>query len=149
MHESDPVSDDVTGMAPHDEFEPPLPWQLGFENPSQALRMRDAFVAYLRIYGCVEDDYDTAELIFDELVSNVCFQAPGPVEIHVEWHSRRAMLHVTDAGLPLDVSAIAFPDPNDERGRGLAIVNALSATVRSTTYVNGKTVSAALPIWVR
>jgi len=57
------------------------------------------------------------------------------------------MLHVTDVGAPIDVSAIAFPDPFAERGRGLAIVNALSPAVRSATYLNGKTVSAALPVW--
>jgi hypothetical protein len=47
------------------------------------------------------------------------------------------------------MSAIAFPEPYAEGGRGLAIVNALSPAVRSATYLDGKTVSAALPVWVR
>jgi anti-sigma regulatory factor (Ser/Thr protein kinase) len=125
----------------------PPPWKLDFEEPSVALRLRNEFAEYLRTYGRGEDDYTTAELIFDELVTNVCFHAPGPIELLVEWHSGRAMLHVTDAGKPIDMSSIAFPDPYAEGGRGLAIVNALSVAVRSATYLNGKTVSAALPVW--
>ena len=117
--------------------------------PSQALRLRVALIDYLRAYGRASDDYDTAELIFDELVANVCFHAPGPIELRVEWHSGRAMLHVTDDGPPLDMSSIHFPDPYAEHGRGLAIIDALSPAFRSTTYVNGKTVSAALPVWAR
>ena len=125
----------------------PPPWKLDFADSSLALHLRSEFVEYLQTYGKPEDDYATAELIFDELVANVCFHAPGPIEILVEWHSGRAMLHVTDLGAPIDMSAIAFPDPYAEGGRGLAIVNALSPVVRSATYLNGKTVSAALPVW--
>ncbi len=127
----------------------PPRWSLDFAEPSRALRSRGDLVDYLRAYGRPEDDYSTAELIFDELVTNVCFHAPGPIQMMVEWHSGRAMLHVTDDGPPLDMTAITFPDPYADGGRGLAIVNALSDALRSRTYVNGKTVSAALPVWVR
>jgi anti-sigma regulatory factor (Ser/Thr protein kinase) len=126
----------------------PPPWTLKFEESSLALHRRGEFVEYLRTYGRGEDDYATAELIFDELVANVCFHAPGPIELLVEWHSGRAALHVTDVGAPIDMSRIGFPDPYAEGGRGLAIVNALSVTVRSATYLNGKKISAALPIWI-
>ena len=134
-----------TGIEPN---KLPPPWKLDFEDPSAALHLRGEFAEYLRTYGKRDDDYTTAELIFDELVANVCFHAPGPIELLVEWHSGRAALHVTDAGAPIDMSRIVFPDPYAEGGRGLAIVNALSAAVRSATYLNGKTVSAALPVWV-
>ena len=135
-HESDPT------------LQPPR-WKQSFADPSQALHLRGALVEYLRAHGRDEDDYYTAELIFDELVANVCFHAPGPIDILIEWHSGQAMLHVTDVGPPIDMSSIAFPDPLDDTGRGLAIVNALSPVVRNTTYINGKTVSAALPVWTR
>ena len=127
----------------------PPPWKLDFADPARALHLRGEFAGYLRTYGRGADDYNTAELIFDELVANVCFHASGPMEILVEWHSGRAMIHVTDGGRPIDMSRIAFPDPLTEDGRGLAIVNALSSTVRSSTYLNGKTVSAALPVWAQ
>jgi anti-sigma regulatory factor (Ser/Thr protein kinase) len=132
-------SDPRPGLPPH--------WQLDLAEASRALHLRNELVEYLRTYGRGEDDYATAELIFDELVANVCFHAPGPIEVLVEWPSGRAMLHVTDTGAPIDMSTRPFPDPFAERGRGLAIVNALSAAVRSATYLNGKTVSAALPVW--
>ncbi len=125
----------------------PPPWKLEFAESSLALHRRGDFVDYLRAHGRPDDDYGTAELVFDELVANVCFHAPGPIEILVEWHSGRAALHVTDVGAPIDMSRIAFPDPYADGGRGLAIVEALSVTVRSATYLNGKTISAALPVW--
>jgi hypothetical protein len=126
----------------------PPQWKLGFAEPSQSLRLREKLVEYLRAYGRAEDDYDTAELIFGELVGNACFHAFGPMEILVDWQNGHAMLHVTDGGPPIDVSTIGFPDPYSNDGRGLAIVNAFSTAVRSMTYVDGKTVSAALPISV-
>ena len=124
----------------------PPQWKLDFAEASRALYLRNEFVDYLRAYGRAEDDYAAAELIFDELVANVCFHAPGPIEVLVEWHGGGAMLRVSDAGAPIDISMIAFPDPYALGGRGLAMVNAFSATVCAATYLNGKTVSAALPV---
>lgn len=128
----------------------PQEWKPLLTDPAQALREREAFVQYLRAHGGRDDDYDTAELIFDELVSNVCFHAEGPIEVRVDWTAGHAVLHVTDEGPPFDMSAISFPDPYEAHGRGLAIVNALSPGVRNITYAGqGKTLSAALPVQLR
>lgn len=89
-------------------------------------------------------------MIFDELVANVCFHAPGPIEIRVDWVTGRAELHVTDEGPPIDMSSIRFPAPDALEGRGLAIVNALSPSLRNITYTaDGKTLSAVLPVRLR
>jgi len=57
-------------------------------------------------------------------------------------------LHVTDEGGPIDVDGTRLPDVFCEHGRGLALVKALTPSVRSTPYPGfGKTVSAALPVY--
>jgi anti-sigma regulatory factor (Ser/Thr protein kinase) len=122
-------------------------WSVELPDATQALRQSEAYITHLRTFGMPDDDYDSAELIFVELVGNVCLHAPGAIRIQVEWSTGSATLHVTDEGPPIDMDAIAFPDPYAESGRGLATVNALSPAVRNITYaVNGKTLSAALPV---
>ena len=72
----------------------------------------------------------------------------GPIAVTVEWLSGRAMLHVFDAGLPLDASVVTeVADVFDEHGRGLAIVQGLSPGVLvDNAYSQGKTVSVELPV---
>jgi anti-sigma regulatory factor (Ser/Thr protein kinase) len=129
--------------------QPPL-FTVQFQDAATALHRRAQFVSYLRAHGRPQDDYAAAEVIFDELVSNVCFHAPGRIEVLVEWRRGQAALHVSDEGLPIDITALPRAKPYDEHGRGLAIVRALSPTLRSTIYADqGKTLSVMLPIWSR
>jgi hypothetical protein len=126
----------------------PLPWYVDDADCSTAPRRRAEFIAYLRVYGDPDDDYDAAEVIFGELVGNLVQHAPGPYEMHVEWSAGHATLHVTDEGSPLDVrTSVQLAGPFDEHGRGLALVAALSGALHSVAYPGyGKTVSAALPV---
>jgi len=103
-------------------------------------------MAYLRSCNAV-GDYAAAEIIFGEIVGNAVIHAPGPIAVTVEWLSGRAMLHVFDAGLPLDASVTSeVADVFDEHGRGLAIVQGLSPGVLvDNAYSQGKTVSVELP----
>jgi anti-sigma regulatory factor (Ser/Thr protein kinase) len=125
----------------------PRPWCVDLPDASFAPQRRPEFVAYLQANGRTGDDYATAELIFGELVGNAYLHAPGSLEVAVEWSSGHATLHVTDEGVPLDLSDTPLPDPFAEHGRGLAIVKSLAASLRTPTYPGfGKTVSVALPI---
>ena len=125
----------------------PNPWHVGLDDGGAVAGARAEFVRYLRAYGCPEDDYAAAELIFGELVGNAYLHAPGPLEVSVEWSTGHAVLHVTDRGGAIDVTAARMPDAHSEHGRGLAIVRALAPAVHATTYpAFGKTISAALPV---
>jgi anti-sigma regulatory factor (Ser/Thr protein kinase) len=128
-------------------FAHPRPWYVDLPDARFAPQRRPEFVAYLQANGRTDDDYAAAELIFGELVGNAYLHAEGSLEVLVEWSSGHATLHVTDEGLPLDLSNNALPDPYNEHGRGLAIVRSLAGNVLTTPYPGfGKTVSAALPI---
>jgi anti-sigma regulatory factor (Ser/Thr protein kinase) len=128
----------------------PPPWSFELPDSTTACRRRRAFVDYLRAYGRADDDYGSAELIFGELVTNALLHAPGPIEVHAEWSSGHATLHVTDEGLPLNLEFPNDPGPLAERGRGILIVRRLSPNVVGTIYPGyGKTISAALPVCPR
>lgn len=125
----------------------PNPWHIDLDAAGAVTRQRAEFVRYLRANGRPDDDYAAAELIFGELVGNAYLHAPGPLEVSVEWSTGHAILHVTDRGGPIDVTAARMPDARSEHGRGLAIVRALAPAVHATTYpAFGKTISAALPV---
>lgn len=121
-------------------------WQLEIADSTKALHQREEFVRYLEACGAT-GDYAAAELIFGEIVGNAVIHAPGPIAVTVEWVDGCATLHVTDAGPPIDTHARSFPDPLGEFGRGLPMVNELSGnSVTSDVYVDGKTISAELPV---
>lgn len=130
--------------------EKPERWYFEASEATAALRQRPEFVRYLHTYGRDSDAYEDAELIFGELVGNVMLHAPGAIEILVDWPDRRAMLYVTDEGLPMPLHIAPPVDPFDEHGRGLLIVETLAPKLTSTVYPGfGKMVGAALPVWCR
>lgn len=122
-------------------------WRLDIDDSTGALHQREAFVAYLKACRAV-GDYAAAEIIFGEIVANAMIHAPGPIAVTVEWLDGHALLHVFDAGLPLDAARVSgVADPFDEHGRGLAIVKGLSPELTvDNGYSSGKTVSAELPV---
>lgn len=122
-------------------------WYLEIPDSTSALHQREPFLEYLESCGA-SGDYAAAELIFGEIVGNAMIHAPGPIAVSVDWADGCATLRVTDAGPPIDTSHVrSLPDPFEEYGRGLPIVNELSgSSLRSRVYVDGKTISAQLPV---
>ena len=130
--------------------EKPECWYFEAPEATAALRQRHQFIQYLQTYGGESDAYADAELIFGELVGNVLLHAPGAIEVLVDWPDGRAMLYVTDEGLPIPKHAKSPADPLSEHGRGLMIVEKLAPKMTSTVYPGfGKMVGAALPVWCR
>ncbi len=125
----------------------PDSWYFRAKDSTTALRQRADYVEYLRRYGCENDDYVGAEMIFGELVANAIMHAPGAIEVLVEWPSDRATIYVSDQGPPMNALRFQSSDPFSEHGRGLMIVGRLSPAVTTVSYPgDGKTVSAALQV---
>ena len=125
----------------------PKAWHYRKDDATSAPRERGAFVSYLRHYGCPDDSYFEAEVVFGEIVENVALHAPGPIEIVVEWVAGAARLHVTDEGGPLARPMREACELFAEHGRGLFLVGALAKELHITLYAgDGKTISVDLPI---
>ena len=83
------------------------------------------------------------ELVFDELVGNVCRYAPGPAWVHVDWTDPEPVLHVRDAG-----PGFSLAQALSVRTRGgLRIVSDVAGPVHVAHHRRqGADVSVRLPI---
>ena len=108
----------------------PVSMSLPF-SPQSAARVRDALETWLAHRGSAPHVVDDARLIATELIGNAVRHASplGNGTVLVRWDAEDATLalSVCDGGgesEPRQVEA----SPDDVRGRGLAIVDALSST---------------------
>ena len=87
---------------------------------------------------------DAAVNVMSELVTNAVVHGLGPVDVAVVMCPDCVELHVSDSGRRLPAERLA--DPDDEAGRGLAIVRDLSREFSIVATNTGKTVSAIVPL---
>jgi anti-sigma regulatory factor (Ser/Thr protein kinase) len=112
-------------------------------------------VAYLRRHAHEDSNFDAAELIFGELITNVVRHAPGPISIRLEWYDDAPMMHVLDCGEGFDYTPTGTFTPPCEAdlyrdgGRGLVITSHLANCVTIIRETSGSHVMASLPIWAR
>jgi DNA-binding NarL/FixJ family response regulator len=70
-------------------------------------------------------DLDTVSLLVSELVSNAIVHAPGDLEVSVLLRPRTIRIEVDDKSVAVPVARHAAPD--DDSGRGMALVEALAS----------------------
>ncbi len=91
-------------------------------------------------WGLDEDEiYDTL-LVVSELVTNAVTHALPPVALHLyaaDAGCGRVQVHVSDGGPQPAPSAWAASRPDDEHGRGAAIVSALADDAGTTSDMDG------------
>jgi anti-sigma regulatory factor (Ser/Thr protein kinase) len=124
----------------------PPNWHFQTSEATEALSERHNFVAFLRASCTSDSDYESAVIVFLELVANVIRHAAGPIQIRVASDGRGSMmLEVIDAGDPF-VFAPSLPPSTSENGRGLYIVSQLCTYVNVTRFESGNVVRARLPV---
>ncbi|HEV3153196.1 MAG TPA: ATP-binding protein [Candidatus Baltobacteraceae bacterium] len=121
-------------------------WEYAAEDAAQALHARPEFLRALRAtsVACTET---AAEIVFNELVSNVVKHAPGPIAVKFEVGSRQAFLRVYDCG-PGFLMHLAVPtDLFAESGRGLFLANEFCSELKvETSSRTGTCVSAVFAL---
>ncbi len=124
----------------------PLEWNFETIDAMNALASRKAFMRFLH-YACqMTSDFDGAEIVFGELVSNVALHAPGPISIHARQSSNGIALDVYDTG-PAFVLAPSLPvETNCDSGRGLFIISKLGSNLHVERTARGNRVSIDLPV---
>jgi anti-sigma regulatory factor (Ser/Thr protein kinase) len=107
-------------------------------DPGSARSARQAVRDALTAWGIEDPDHD-AELLASELVANAAEHAPGaPIGLALRLGAGRDITcEVTDASPTLPHGRQAGPD--DERGRGMAIVSALASASGVRAEAGGKT----------
>ena len=120
-------------------------WRFEGSDANEAFERRSDYVIHLRRYAEPESDFDSAELIYGELVGNVARHVGGPIRVRVDWENRFAVLHVHDTG-PGFRPSFRLPEPTSESGRGLYIVKQLAHDLDVDDVPAGCIVRAVLPV---
>ena len=88
--------------------------------------MRRELMTLLHEQGSADSDFDSAELIYGELIGNLIRHARGKVTVGLDWSDEFPMLSVADEQRYV-APIISLPsDPLAESGRGLYIVKSLA-----------------------
>ena len=141
-----PRDDDAALMVV--SFPRAIGWSFEAENARAAQAARGAFVQCLREEATPESDFAGAEIVFGELVGNVVRHAPGSIDVALEWHNGRAVLHVVDRGPGFEYGPPAEVDLLSEGGRGLWLAHQFGEHVRIERLGRfGAHVCVTLPVW--
>ncbi|WP_433833927.1 ATP-binding protein [Actinoplanes sp. CA-015351] len=102
---------------------------------------RRAVVAMLAGWGFRDADWlDSAAVVVSELVSNAVRHGGGCLELQLEAHDGRVVVSVADGSAVVPRRR----DPDDEGGRGIALIEALAAGWSVQDYRGGKRVCVEL-----
>lgn len=105
--------------------------------PASVARVRRYAAAACAARG-FEGDYDTLALLVSEIATNALVHGSGRVKVRVLGSGARIRIEISDESS--DVPQPQPASPTAEGGRGLALVDALSAAWGTRPLPDGKTV---------
>jgi anti-sigma regulatory factor (Ser/Thr protein kinase) len=98
-----------------------------------------------RVLGAVDaDTVDDILLVVSELVTNALLHGTGPIILTVRTEPDEVIVAVTDQGR--ESPSFGQPQVDDEHGRGLRIVQRLTATWHVERAARSKTITAVVPL---
>jgi anti-sigma regulatory factor (Ser/Thr protein kinase) len=122
-------------------------WHLDSGDFDSACHARIAFRESLRPIGTPDSDFDGAEIIFGELVTNALRHSGSAAVARVRCEQQHLVLEVRDGGEGFDLERAAGPGHSDaEGGRGLMIAQKLAADLRVESNDGAFVVKARLPV---
>jgi anti-sigma regulatory factor (Ser/Thr protein kinase) len=102
-------------------------WQVVAVDPHLMRSTRAQFSGLLRATDRSDEEIEVGTIILGELLANACEHGQLPVGVELRETRGEFTLAVTDNGR--GITRPVFRDPNSLRGRGLAIIEALGATI--------------------
>ena len=124
-----------------------MDWLLAPATAATASMLRGELTGFLRRHGAEPDAVDDAGLIVSELLGNAVEHANGPVWVTLDWSAPRPELVVHDLGPTFSIDALALPDTDSARGRGLWLVSQLAADLDVVAKRGvGKRIRTVLPL---
>jgi anti-sigma regulatory factor (Ser/Thr protein kinase) len=91
-------------------------------------------------------DFQAAQLIVTELLSNALRHGAGPATYAFEWDGDSAVLHVWDCGPAFESIADQPPQPTADGGRGLHLVRKFARGLHIRRTHQGNHVRCILPV---
>jgi serine/threonine-protein kinase RsbW len=106
--------------------------------------IRATVAQILTVFGVTQECLDDVRLALSEACTNVIVHARSDdqYEVRVRVDDQRCALSVTNTGEGFDTSGLSpvLPEPQSERGRGLAIMSAVMDTMELVTEPEAGTV---------
>jgi anti-sigma regulatory factor (Ser/Thr protein kinase) len=122
-------------------------WYAELSDPAAVTELRHEIGGFLRRHGLPSSDFDAADLVVSELLSNVVRHAPGPAWVSLGWAGAHPVLVVHDLGGGFELDALEAPAPDRMGGRGLLIVDRLVAHLAvAARRAGGASVTVDLPV---
>jgi hypothetical protein len=121
-------------------------WSMVATEAREGARLRGAFRNYLEHHGHPASDFDAAETVYGELVSNCARHAPGEIRIAFRWDD--STLVVTEAVDRLRTWPFSPGDTSTESTHhAYALINAFTGRIHLTRDPAGGTrASVVLPV---
>lgn len=116
-------------LSSHASVLPPVPESIG----AARTRVREVLAQWRQ-----QEQADSACLLVSEIMANAVRYARSPAELHVYLTASEIIVEVTDDSSQLPQRG--YPEPGDETGRGLIIVDALATSWGARLTGGGKTV---------
>jgi hypothetical protein len=120
---------------------PTATWWLDSRDVEGTIRLRDD-VWRLLLTAHPDVEPMASRLIIDELLTNTCIHAPGPVQVELSGENGTPTVTITDSGPGFELDGPPA-GPTGRGGRGLAIVGALATELSLTPAPAGGTVARA------
>lgn len=118
-------------------------WRFDGRDAAATHRVRRDVMVHLED-GVPAEHHFNVEVIVGEALSNIARHTPGPAQISTERRDGAIVLHIDDEGPPFEITERPDPDVFDESGRGIALMRALSETMRVQRLANGNRLSITL-----
>ena len=126
-----------------------MEWRFASADEIYPSTMHEEIMLALHEHGMANSDFNSAEVIYGELISNAIRHAAGSVRVRLDWQNDFPTLSVHDEQrATVTRRAIALPeDPLAESGRGLFIVKTLARDFHQEHEPNDGTAAfATLPV---
>ena len=111
---------------------------LELENQVSAPRRAREFLRHVLRSWCLQGVGDIAELLTGELVANVVRHVGAPMELRASRHQASLRIEVADPSTKPPV--VRHPDPAEDHGRGILLVESLASAWGVVLRPDGKTV---------
>lgn len=125
-----------------------MDWYLDTTDGAAVRALRREAAAYMSRHARPGSDIDAAEIVLQELLSNVARHSSGTAWVTLAWSTVSPILIVRDLGRGIDPSVLeGLPQPLEESGRGLFIVSHLTEKLDiASRAIGGAEVSVRLPL---
>lgn len=122
-----------------------MEWALTGGAAEAVSALRREIMAYLQRHAEPDSDFAAAEIVVAELLNNAFEHAPGPAWVRASWARERPRLEVHDLGPGFELHP-ELPEPGEERGHGLFLVNAITDEVKLAAKPRGSKMTVTLPV---